>query len=137
MMWMSRGRVNLLEAITSNTDLIHILRQGAKHPTEIAKEFDITRVAVDKRLKKLKKHGLVDPKPCVSKNSDRPIIKYELSEACIKLLDSIDDDVDDFYRQKVRELDILLVTNEIEEEEYLMQREKLDGEIRKVKKDLI
>lgn len=128
--------MKLLEAIISNIDLIHTLWDGAKHPIEIAKEFNITRVAVDKRLKKLKDHGLVDPKPCVSKDSDRPIIKYELSEACVNLLDSIDDDVDDFYRQKLRELDILLVTDEIEEEEYLAQRKKLEGEIKKVKEDL-
>jgi predicted transcriptional regulator len=133
---MRRGGLELLEAISSNADLILSLRQGSKHPTEIAKEFNVTRVAIDKRLKKLKKLSLVDPKPFVSKNSDRVIIKYELSDACVKLLDSINDDVDDFYREKLRELDILLVTNKIDEEEYLTKRKRLEGEIIKVKKDL-
>lgn len=133
---MIRGSMKLLEAISSNADLINSLRDGAKHPTEIAKEFDVTRMAIDKRLKKLKKHGLVEPKPCVSTKSDRPILKYELTEACIELLDSIDDDVDDFYRAKLRELDLLLVTNKIAEDEYLIRRKELEGEIRKVKEEL-
>lgn len=129
--------MKLLEAISSNADLINSLRDGAKHPTEIAKEFEVTRMAIDKRLKKLKKNGLVKPKPCVSTKSDRPILKYELTEACIKLLDSIDNDIDDFYREKLRELDIRLATDNIGEEEYLSQREELEKKIMKVKKDSI
>jgi predicted transcriptional regulator len=131
---MKRGSVPLLEAISSNADIISSLRQGPKHPKEIAKEFDITRVAVDNRLKKLKKLGLIDPKPCVSKNSDRTIIKYELSDACLNLLESIDNDVDNYYNQKLRELDILLATDEIREEEYLEQKMKLEDYKKKAKK---
>lgn len=131
---MKQGSVKLLAAISSNDDIINYLRDGAKHPIEMAKKFGISRVAVDKRLKKLKKLGLVEPKPCVSKNSDRTIIKYELSGACLKLLDSIDDNVGNFYEQKLRELDILLATGEIDENEYLSRREKLEEEIKKVKK---
>ena len=128
--------MKLLEAISSNADLINSLRDGAKHPTEIAKEFNVTRMAIDKRLKRLKKHGLVEPKACVSEKSERPILKYELTEDCIRLLDSIDDDVDDFYREKLRKLDLLLVTDKIGEDEYLTRREELEGEIKKVKKEL-
>jgi predicted ArsR family transcriptional regulator len=127
--------MKLLEAISSNADLIHFLREGPKHPTEIAKEFNVTRMAIDKRLKKLKKHGLVETKPGVSK-SDRPILKYELTEDCIKLLDSIDNDVNDYYQQKLRKLDLLLVTDKIGEDEYLKLRKELEGEIRKVKEEL-
>jgi predicted ArsR family transcriptional regulator len=133
---MSRGSLKLLEVISSNADLINSLREGAKHPTEIAKEFDVTRMAIDKRLKKLKKHGLVEPKACVSEKSDRPILKYELTEDCITLLNSIDNDVNDFYQEKLRKLDLLLVTDKIEEDEYLAKREELEGEIRKLKKEL-
>jgi predicted ArsR family transcriptional regulator len=128
--------MKLLEAIASNADLINSLRDGAKHPTEIAKEFNVTRMAIDKRLKKLKKNGLVEPKACVSEKSERPILKYELTEDCIKLLNSIDKDVNVFYREKLRKLDLLLVTNKIEEEEYLIRRKELEGEIKKVKEEL-
>jgi predicted ArsR family transcriptional regulator len=133
---MSRGSLKLLEVISSNADLINSLRDGAKHPTEIAKEFDVTRMAIDKRLKKLKKNGLVEPKACVSETSDRPILKYELTEDCIKLLNSIDNGVNDFYIEKLRKLDLLLVTNKIGEEEYLIRRKELEGEIWKVKERL-
>jgi predicted ArsR family transcriptional regulator len=133
---MSRGRLKLLEAISSNADLINSLRDGAKHPTEIAKEFDVTRMAIDKRLKKLKKHGLVEPKACVSETSERPILKYELTEDCITLLNSIDDGVDDFFREKLRKLDLLLVSDKIGEDDYLARRKELEGEIRKIKKEL-
>ncbi len=126
--------MELLEAISSNTDVISSLREGAKHPKEMAKEFGISRVAVDKRLKKLKKLGLVEPKPCVSKNSDRTIIKYELSGACLQLLDSIDDNVTDFFNQKLRELDILLATGEINEVDYLEHKKRLEDETKKAKK---
>jgi predicted transcriptional regulator len=132
---MKRGSVTLLEAISSNADIINSLRDGAKHPKEIAKEFDITRVAVDNRLKKLKKLGLIEPKPCVSKNSDRTIIKYELSGACLQLLSSIGNDVDNYYEQKLRDLDILLATDEINEEDYLEQKRKLQEHKKKAKKD--
>jgi predicted transcriptional regulator len=126
--------MELLEAISSNADVINSLRDGPKHPKEMAKEFGISRVAVDKRLKKLKKLGLVEPKPSVSKNSDRTIIKYELSSGCLQLLDSIDDNVNDFYDQKLRELDILLATGEINEEDYLDHKERLEAETKKRKK---
>ncbi len=125
--------MELLEAISSNADVINSLREGAKHPKEMAKEFGISRVAVDKRLKKLKKLGLVEPKPCVSKNSDRTIIKYELSNGCLQLLDSIDDDVNNFYNQKHRELDILLATDQINETEYLEHKKKLVEDMKKIK----
>jgi predicted ArsR family transcriptional regulator len=128
--------MKLLEVISTNADLINSLRDGAKHPTEIAKEFEVTRMAIDKRLKKLKKHGLVEPKACVSEKSDRPILKYELTEDCITLLNSIDNDVNDFYKEKLRKLDILLVTNRIKEDEYLIRRATLEGEIKKVKEEL-
>ena len=133
---MNRGSVKLLGVISSNDDIISSLRDRAKHPKEIAKELDITRVAVDKRLKKLKKVGLVEPKVCISKNSDRTIIKYVLSSACLQLLDSIDNDVDHYYKQNLRCLDILLATDEIDEDDYLEKRKKLDGEAKKVKKDI-
>lgn len=126
--------MELLEAISSNADVISSLREGAKHPKEMAKEFGISRVAVDKRLKKLKKLGLVEPKPCVSKNSDRTIIKYELSGACLQLLESIDNDVNNYYHQKLRELDVLLATDQILESEYLEQKRKLEEDIKKAKK---
>jgi predicted ArsR family transcriptional regulator len=125
--------MKLLEAIYSNADLINSLRAEAKHPTEIAKEFNVTRMAIDKRLKKLKKHGLVEPKPCVSKKSDRPILKYELTEDCIKLLESIDDDVNNFYKEKLRKLDLLVVNNKIGEDEYFSLRKELEEKIRKLK----
>jgi DNA-binding HxlR family transcriptional regulator len=132
--YMNRGSMELLEAISSNADVINSLREGAKHPKEMAKEFGISRVAVDKRLKKLKNLGLVEPKPCVSKNSDRTIIKYELTNGCLQLLDSIDDNVNDFYNQKLRELDILLATGEINEEDYLEYKKNLEDETKKKKK---
>ena len=47
--------MQLLEAISSNADVIDSLRNGPKHPKEMATEFGISRVAVDKRLKKLDK----------------------------------------------------------------------------------
>ncbi len=131
---MNRGSIKLLGVISSNDDIINSLRDRAKHPKEIAKELEISRVAVDKRLKKLKKHGLVEPKACVSKNSDRTIIKYELSGACLQLLDSIDNDVNNYYKQKLRDLDILLATDEIDENDYLEKRQKLEGEIKKSKR---
>ena len=133
---MNRGSMELLEVISSNADLIHSLREGAKHPTEIAREFNVTRIAIDNRLKKLKEYGLVVPKPGVSKKSDRPILKYELTKDCIKLLDLIEGDVDEFYKDKLRKLDSLLVTGKIDEEEYLTRRRELEGKIRKVKEDL-
>ena len=128
--------MKLLEVISSNADLINSLRDGAKHPTEIAKEFDVTRMAIDKRLKKLKKNGLVEPKACVSETSDRPILKYELTDDCITLLNSIDNGVNDFYKEKLRKLDLLLVTSKIEEDEYLTRRKELEGEIKRVKEEL-
>lgn len=131
---MKRGSLDVLEAISTNAELINSLRGGAKHPTELAKEFDITRVAIDKRLKKLKKLGLVDPKPCISKNSDRTIVKYELSDGCTNLLKSIDSDVENFYKQKLRDLDILLANGDINENDYLEKREKLEDHIKKVKR---
>jgi hypothetical protein len=79
---------------------------------------------------------LVEPKACVSKNSDRTIIKYKLSGACLQLLDSIDNDVNNYYKHKLRDLDILLATDEIDENDYLEKRQKLEGEIKKVKKDI-
>jgi predicted transcriptional regulator len=127
--------MELLEAISSNADVINSLREGPKHPKEMANEFGISRVAVDKRLKKLKKLGLIEPKPCVSKNSDRTIIKYELSSGCLQLLDSIDNNVNDFYNQKLRELDILLATGEINEADYLEERKRLEAETKKRKKE--
>ena len=127
--------MKFLEAISSNADIINSLREGSKHPKEMAKEFGISRVAVDKRLKKLKKLGLIEPKPCVSKNSDRTIIKYELSSACLQLLESIDNDVNNYYTQKLRDLDILLATDELNEEEYLEQKRKLERDMKKAKKD--
>jgi len=126
--------MKLLEAISSNADVINSLREGAKHPNEMAREFGISRVAVDRRLKKLKMLGLVEPKPCVSKNSDRTIIKYELTNACLQLLDSIDDDVHNYYNQKLRDLDILLATDEINEKEYLGQKMKLKEDLKRAKK---
>jgi len=134
---MNRGSMKLLEAISSNADVINSLREGAKHPNEMAREFGITRVAVDKRLKKLKRLGLVEPKPCVSKNSDRTIIKYELSGACLQLLESIDNDVNNYYNQKLRELDILLATDQIREDEYLEHKKKLQEDIKKAKKGFL
>jgi predicted transcriptional regulator len=131
---MNQGSMKFLEAISSNADIINSLRDGPKHPKEMAKEFGISRVAVDKRLKKLKKLGLIEPKPCVSKNSDRTIIKYELSNGCLQLLDSIDNDVSDFFNQKLRELDILLATGEINEEDYLEHKKKLETETKKKRK---
>jgi predicted ArsR family transcriptional regulator len=128
--------MELLEAISKNADVIDSLRDGPKHPKEMAKEFGISRVAVDKRLKKLKKLGLVEPKPCVSKNSDRTIIKYELSGGCLQLLDSIDDNVSDFFNQKLRELDILLATGEINETDYLEHKKRLEDETKKAKNGL-
>lgn len=127
--------MELLEAISKNADVINSLREGPKHPKEMAKEFGISRVAVDKRLKKLKKLGLVDPKPCVSKNSDRTVIKYSLSSGCQQLLDSIDNDVNDFYSQKLRELDILLATGELNEADYLEHKKRLEAETKKRKKE--
>ena len=128
--------MDLLEAISSNADVINSLRDGPKHPQEMAKEFGISRVAVDKRLKKLKELGLIEPKPCVSKNSDRTIIKYELSSGCNQLLESIDNNVSDFYNQKLRELDILLATGEMNEADYLEQRKRLEMETKRRKKEL-
>ena len=125
------GTFSLLEAISSNRGIITSLRDGARHPTEIAKEFGITRIAVDKRLKRLKELGLVEPKPCVSRNSDRTIIKYELSGACLQLLDSIDNDVCNYYRQKLRDLDILLAKGELDEKDYLASKTRLEEDIRK------
>lgn len=131
---MKRGSLDVLEAISTNADLINSLRGGAKHPTELAKEFDISRVAIDRRLKRLKRLGLVDPKPCLSKNSDRTIVKYELSDGCMNLIKSIDNDVEAFYNQKLRDLDILLATRKVDEDHYLEKKEKLENQIKKVKK---
>lgn len=125
--------MKLLEAISSNADVMDSLREGLKHPNEMAKEFGISRVAIDKRLKKLKKLGLVDPVPSVSRNSDRTVIKYRLSSACLQLLDSIDNDVNEFYHCNLRELDILLATRKINEGEYLERKRKLEMEIKKMK----
>jgi len=122
-----------LEAISSNADVIDSLREGLKHPKEMADEFGISRVAIDKRLKKLKKLGLIEPVPSVSKNSDRTIIKYKLSSACLQLLDSIDNDVNEFYHCNLRELDILLATRRINEVEYLERKMKLEEEIKRMK----
>ena len=125
--------MKLLEAISSNADLIDSLRAGLKHPKEMAAEFGISRVAIDRRLKKLKKLGLVEPIPSVSKNSDRTVIKYKLSDACLQLLDSIDNNVNDFYHGKLKELDILLATRKVNENEYLERKMKLEMEIKKMK----
>jgi DNA-binding MarR family transcriptional regulator len=130
---MNWGSMKLLEAISSNADLIDSLRGDLKHPNEIAKEFGISRVAIDRRLKKLKKLGLVEPIPSVSKNSDRTVIKYKLTSACMQLLDSIDDNVNDFYHGKLKELDILLATRKVNEKEYLERKMKLEMEIKKMK----
>ena len=55
------------------------------------------------------------------------IIKYELSTGCIELLESIESNVVDYYDQKLRELDVLLATRKIKEQEYLEKKEKLEG----------
>lgn len=125
--------MKLLEAISSNANLIDSLRGGLKHPSEMAKEFGISRVAIDRRLKKLKKLGLVEPIPSVSKNSDRTVIKYKLTSSCLQLLDSIDTDVNDFYHGKLKELDILLATRKVNENEYLERKMKLEMEIKRMK----
>ncbi|UCG70097.1 MAG: HTH domain-containing protein [Thermoplasmata archaeon] len=130
---MNRGSMKLLEAISSNADLIESLKGGLKHPKEMADEFGISRVAIDKRLKKLKKLGLIEPVPSVSKNSDRTVIKYRLSQACLQLLDSIENNINEFYHYNLRELDILLAIRKINESEYLERKMKLELEIKRMK----
>ena len=128
--------IELLKAISSNAEIINSLRDGPKHSTDIAKELNITRVAVDKRFKKLKSLGMIEREPSLSRNSDRTIIMYKLSEACHGLLDSIGNDVGNFYEQKQRELDILLATDKIDEKYYIEQKSKLKNELENARTNL-
>lgn len=118
----------ILEALSPKRYTILLHLKDEKHPEDIAKELNITRQAVDKHLSLLYRCGLLEKR---MKESNRMKVYYQISEAGIKLLDSIDDaisnyilEIEENMENKLRELDEALVYGNLSEMEYKYLRRK-------------
>ena len=101
-----------------------------KHPEELAREFGITRQAVDKHLFLLYQYGLVDKRV---KAGTRPMVFYQITAEGEELLQSFENiaeghfvSVKKRYKEELFTLDRMLVNGELTEGEYKRRKNALD-----------
>ncbi len=101
-----------------------------KHPEELAREFGITRQAIDKHLTLLHHYGLVDKR---IKEGARPMVFYRITSEGEELLHNFENLAEEHfisvrkrYKDELLTLDRMLVEGELNEGEYKRRRNALD-----------
>ncbi len=100
------------------------------HPGDLAKQFDMTRQAVDKHLSLLYRFGLVDKKVKVE---IRPKVYYVITSEGEDFLENFEDlamshvlSVKKRYKDEIFTLDRMLVDGEITESEYRRRKRAVE-----------
>jgi len=101
-----------------------------KHPEELAREFKITRQAVDKHLSLLYSYGLVDKR---IKAETRPMVFYQITSEGEEFLQNFENiaeghfvSVRKRYKEELFTLDRMLVSGELTEREYKRMKNALN-----------
>ncbi len=109
-------------------EILRSLRKEA-HPEELAREFGITRQAVDKHLSILYRYGFVDKR---IREGPRPMVFYRITSDGEEFLHNFEDLVEGHimnirkrYKDELFSLDRMLVDGEISEGEYRNKRKAL------------
>jgi len=104
--------------------------RGERHPEDLAREFNITRQAVDKHLNLLYRFGLVDKR---IKEGARPMVFYRITPEGEELLQGFEDlaqghilNLRKRYKDEIFALDRMLVEGDISEKEYKERRRVLE-----------
>ncbi len=101
-----------------------------RHPEDLAREFKITRQAIDKHLSILYRYGLVDKR---IKEGIRPMVFYRITSEGEEFLQNFENmaeghfiSVRKRYKDELLTLDRMLVDGELNEGEYKRRRNALD-----------
>ncbi len=101
-----------------------------KHPEELAKDFGLTRQAMDKHLSILYSRGFLAK---IVKYEGRPKVYYRLTDEGDELLRNFEGIANDFlmalrnrYKEELFTIDRMLVDGEISEGEYKKKKRTLD-----------
>ncbi len=104
--------------------------RNERHPEDLAREFGITRQAVDKHLTLLYRFGLVDKR---IKEGARPMVFYRITPEGEDFLQSFEDmarghilNLRKRYKDELFTLDRMLVNGDITEREYRERRKILE-----------
>ncbi len=122
----------IVHKLTSGSKLmLSTLLESPMAPDDIASRLHITRQAVDKHIKEMLSYGILEKIWVTS--GKRPKVEYKLSSTGRYFYDSLSKFIDDYSSQgmedlenRLKALDLQLISGEINQARYYEMREELE-----------